>query len=164
MTQTAKPPIAVPPAAGQSPAQQDAAVSALVRMSARELNDLFRRSPAGPVPVGDSKGTAIILPGTLTARVLRQVARLFFWQGKVFDPRTKGLLNKVGPFSARAIPAAVYVDKSWLDGKDAVIIDYSNSWKAARMIRDEIRLVQPGVYLGKVWIKRSESIFFVLQF
>ncbi len=36
--------------------------------------------------------------------------------------------------------------------------------EAARMIRDEIRLVQQGVYLGKVWLGRSESIFFVLQF
>jgi hypothetical protein len=163
MTQIATPPTAKPPITSQ-PALKGAAADALVRMSRQELNELFKRSPAGPIPIGDSTGTAIAVPGTLTARVLRRVARWFFWQGKVFDPQTKGLLNKVGPFSTRAIPATVYIDKSWLDGEDAVIIDYSNSWKAARMIRDEIRLVQPGVYLGKVWLKSSESIFFVLQF
>lgn len=75
----------------------------------------------------------------------------------------KQLLNKLTPFSIRAIRANVYVDKSWLDGQDTIVLDYSKT-SVCGMIRDEIREVVPGVYLGKVWLWRWRVLDFALRF
>jgi len=48
------------------------------------------------------------------------------------------------------IVAKVYRDKRRLDGKDTVVIDYSKTSIIAKLIRDEIREIEPGAYLGKV--------------
>ena len=39
-------------------------VPALLDMSEQELDDLFTRSPAGPIPRGECDGTVIAAPGT----------------------------------------------------------------------------------------------------
>ena len=37
----------------------------LLDLSADELDDLFRASPAGPIPAGRGDGTALLAPGTV---------------------------------------------------------------------------------------------------
>jgi hypothetical protein len=50
----------------------------------------------------------------------------------------------------RAIPADVYVGESWADGRPSLIFDYSRSrlWPD---VRDEVREVAPGLYLGVMY-------------
>ena len=42
-------------------------VNDLLKMSREELDALFAQSPAGPIPNGDAKGTAILDPGSSNA-------------------------------------------------------------------------------------------------
>ena len=44
------------------------------------------------------------------------------------------------------------------------MLDYSDTSLVAQWIRDEIREVSPGVYLGKVYWGRQRLIDFVLEF
>ena len=84
------------------------------------------------------------------------------WQGKVFDPETAILRNKITPFRIKAIKAKVYRDKSWLDGEETIAIDYSKTSIVARMVHDEIREVEPRIYLGKVYLWKWKTVDFVL--
>jgi len=140
-------------------------VAKWLRMSRAELDDLYRRSSAGNPPNGDTSGTAIV-SGTPLTKALAALARLFAWQGKVFDlfagPDKGILLNKVTPFSLTFIVAKVYKGPSWLDGAETIVIDYSSTSFFARKIRDEIREVEPGVYLGLVWWGKQRLIDFAL--
>jgi len=136
----------------------------LLAMSQAQLDELFRASPAGDIPNGPAKGTAIIAPGTIFSEPTAQIINLFGWQGKVFDA-AKGLLkNKILAFGFEAIVARVYKGPSWLDGKECIVLDYSDTSVVAHYIRDEIRLISPNFYLGKVYWDKDRLIDFCLQF
>ena len=135
----------------------------LVGLSAQQLDDLFAASPAGPIPTGNTNGKAIIAPGTPIAGILALVVRLFFWQGKVFDPEQGILRNKVSPIGFKSVVAKVYRGESWFDGKECIVIDYSQTSKVAQFVRDEIRMVSPGVYLGVVFQGSKKTINFALS-
>ena len=142
------------------------AIKQWLRLTREELDDIYKSSEPGPLPSGDTRGTAIVA-GSLLAKLYAMFARLFAWQGKVFDlfaaDCEKGLLvNKIPPFSLTFIVAKVYKDASWMDGKETIVIDYSSTSFFARKIRDEIRQVEPGVYLGKVWFGKTRILDFAL--
>ncbi|MEW8295753.1 MAG: hypothetical protein AB2715_13910 [Candidatus Thiodiazotropha sp.] len=131
-----------------------------------ELDQIYRNAEAGELPRGDTRGTAI-LAGSLLSKLVAAFAHLFAWQGKVFDifaadGRAGVLVNKITPFSLTFIVAKVYRDKSWLDGRETIVIDYSTTSFFAKVIRDEIREVEPGVYLGKVWWGKTRILDFAL--
>lgn len=136
----------------------------LLSMSQTQLDDLFRASPPGDIPNGSANGTAIIAPGTTYSANIAHIINVFGWQGKVFDAQ-KGLLkNKILVFGIEAIVAKVYIAPSWLDQKPCIVLDYSDTSIVAHWIRDEIRLIGPGFYLGKVYWDRARLIDFCLQF
>ena len=140
-------------------------VSQLLKMSQAELDALFTGSEAGPIPEGQADGTAIVAPGTTFSPDIAKFVSLFAWQGKVFDAKSSTLRNRIGPFGLNAIIARVYKAPSWLDGKECIVLDYSESSLVAHWVRDEIRLIQPpGLYLGKVFWDKSRLIDFALQF
>lgn len=139
-------------------------VTQLLAMSQTELDDLFRASPAGDIPNGSAEGTAIIAPGTKYTQSIAHLINLFGWQGKVFDAQKGVLKNKVLVFGFEAVLAKVYKDASWLDGKECIVLDYSDTSVIAHYIRDEIRLIGPGFYLGKVYWGKERLIDFCLQF
>jgi hypothetical protein len=141
----------------------DVDAPALLRMSQQELDDLFRASPAGPIPRGVANGEAIVLPGTPLAGTLAPVLHLL-WRGKVFFPKGKDLLNRILPFGLRAIRAEVYRQESWFDQREAIILDYSKTSVVAHYIRDEIREVAPSLYLGIVYWGHTKTINFALDF
>jgi len=136
----------------------------LMSMSQAELDDLFRASPAGPIPNGSATGTAIIAPGTKYSAPIAEVINRFGWQGKVFDAEKGVLKNRILAFGLEAILAKVYKAPSWLDNKECIVLDYSETSLVAHYIRDEIRLVGPGFYLGKVYWAKDRLIDFCLQF
>ncbi len=137
-------------------------------MDRDKLDEIYMNAAAGAIPSGDTRGTAIVA-GTLFARWYARFARLFGWQGKVFDlfppDQQNGILiNKITAFSLTFIVAKVYKDASWMDGKETIVIDYSKTSFFAKNIRDEIREVEPGVYLGKVWWGRMRILDFALTY
>lgn len=136
----------------------------LTTMSQAQLDDAFRRAPLGDIPTGDAQGTAIVAPGTEVERPILWLARWLAWQGKVVDRPRAQLLNKVGPFGWHLIRARIYIAPSWFDGQPAIILDYSKSSLLAHQVRDEIREVAPGIYLGIVFYGQQKTINFVLQF
>lgn len=133
----------------------------LLAMNQKQLDALFRSSPPGPTPQGVSDGTVIAAAGTPAARVLAPLLGLA-WRGKVFYEAEHDLLNRILPIGLRAVRATVYREKSLLDGKEAIILDYSKSSLLARSIRDEIREVAPGLYLGIVYVRGMKTINFAL--
>jgi hypothetical protein len=138
----------------------------LLRKTARELDELFRSVPAGPIPDGDGRGTMLVFTGTPLSRVVATLSYPLLWQGKVVDRARGELLNKLTPLRIRAVRGVVSIGPSWVDGKDCVVIDYSRTTLIARWVRDEIRSVAPGVYLGVVWVGpyRLRGVGFVLRF
>jgi hypothetical protein len=135
--------------------------------SREELDEVYRQAEPGTIPTHDTLGTAI-LAGSKFAGPAAFLARIFAWKGKVFDLFSSDgqsgiLVNKIGPFGFKFIVAKVYRDTSWLDGKPTIVIDYSKTSFVAKLIRDEIREVEPGVYLGKVWWGKKRVLDFALK-
>ena len=93
-----------------------------------------------------------------------KVAHLVAWQGKVFDREKGELKNKIGPLGLKAIRAQVYKEPSWFDGKETIVLDYSDTSLVAQWVRDEIREVAPHLYLGLVFWERDKILHFSLQF
>jgi hypothetical protein len=139
-------------------------VPQLLSMTQEQLDELFKASPPGDLPNGEAEGTAIIAPGTRYSEQIARIINQFGWQGKIFDSK-KGLLkNKILAFGVEAIIAKVYKDASWLDNKECIVLDYSDTSLLAHWIRDEIRLIAPHLYLGKVYWGKSRLIDFSLKF
>ena len=141
-------------------------VKSWLSKSREELDDIYRNASPGEIPRGDTQGTAI-LAGSIFAKLVAVLAGLYAWQGKVFDVFCPGgqagvLVNKITAFSLTFNVAKVYRDASWLDGKETIVIDYSSTSFFAKKIRDEIREVEPGVYLGKVWWGKQRILDFAL--
>jgi hypothetical protein len=139
-------------------------IERLLGMSQNELDELFSSVPAGEIPNGEADGTAIIASGTRFSPVIARFINSFAWQGKVFDARKGVLRNRILPIGLNAIIAKVYKDKSWLDGKECIVLDYSDTSLLAHWIRDEIRSIGPGMYLGKVYWDDKRLIDFALEF
>jgi hypothetical protein len=133
-------------------------------MSQAQLDDLFTQSAVGEIPSGEGKGTAIVAPGTTYTQDIANFINHFDWQGKVFDPAKGVLRNKISPFGLKAIIAKVYKGPSWMDKKECIVLDYSETSLIAHWVRDEIREVAPHVYLGKVYLGEKRLIDFALEF
>jgi hypothetical protein len=139
-------------------------VSELLKMSQEKLDELFTESPVGEIPDGEAKGTAIIAPGTSFSDEIAEFISHFAWQGKTFDKQKGVLRNRILPFGLNAIIAKVYKAPSWLDGKECIVLDYSDTSLLAHWIRDEIREIAPNLYLGKVYWGKHRLIDFAIDF
>jgi hypothetical protein len=136
----------------------------LLKMSQQELDALFSAHRAGPLPNGEAKGTAIIAPGTAGSEKIAELINIFGWQGKVFDAKAGLLRNHILAIGLKAIIARVYKGPSLLDGKECIVLDYSETSLVAAHVRDEIRQIEPGFYLGKVYWDKGRLIDFSLDF
>jgi len=139
-------------------------VHELLKKNQAELDDLFTKSAAGPIPNGAAKGTAIIASGTVFSPAIAQAISFFSWQGKTFDGEHGTLRNRISVLGLNAIVAEVYKGPSWYDQKECIVLDYSKTSTVAGWIRDEIRQLEPGTYLGKVYGEKKPLIHFALQF
>lgn len=139
-------------------------VQQLLRMTQSQLDELFTASLAGDIPDGEGKGTAIIGAGSSLTPQIAGFLNYFVWQGKIFDAKAGLLKNKILPFGITAIVARVYKGESWLDHKECIVLDYSHTSLVAGWIRDEIRMIEPGFYLGQAFGGRARLFHFALQF
>jgi len=92
----------------------------LLLMSGAQLDDIYRKSTAGPLPKGDSKGTALIWTATFAARPMAWIVNRLFWQGKIFSRTDDTLVNKLSPIGIHAVKAVVYKGSSWMDGEESI--------------------------------------------
>jgi hypothetical protein len=134
------------------------------QMSAAEVDQLFREGEVGQIPDGQADGTAIFWPGSPSEPIVERLVHKIAWQGKVVSAEARSLKNRILPLGVRAIAADVYKGSSWFDGEDCIVLDYSQRSLVARWVRDEIRRVAPGLYLGLVYLRKTRLIYFTLQF
>jgi hypothetical protein len=139
-------------------------IKQLLQMTSAQLDELFTNAPVGDIPNGEGKGTAIIGAGTTMTPFIATLINFFAWQGKVFDAKAGLLKNLIGPFGLAAVIAKVYKAPSWFDGKECIVLDYSQTSTVAGWIRDEIRMIEPGLYLGEVFGEGKRIFHFALQF
>ena len=132
-------------------------------MSHTRLDDLFRGSPPGEIPDGYGTGSIIAFAGSGLERPVLHLSRWLVWQGTMFDRARARLRHRIGPFGLLAQRASVYIAPSWLDREPAIILDYSRSLIGSN-VRDEIREVNPGTYLGIVFYSgKKVAVNFVIQ-
>ena len=136
---------------------------ALLATPKRELDALFRRSPAGPIPIGVLDGVAVLFPGSRVSRVVAGLVRALAWQGKVVEPDGTWLRNRITPLGIRAVAALVRPSASLVDRRPCIVLDYSATSLVARGVRDEIRLVAPRLSLGVIWLFGRRVGWFTLR-
>jgi hypothetical protein len=136
----------------------------LIAMSQADLDKLFSSSSAGDIPNGEGEGTAILDPGTKYSVEIAALVNIFAWQGKNFDAAHGILTNRISAFGINAIVAEVYKSESWFDKNECIVLDYSKTSIVAKHVRDEIREIGPGIYLGLVYWDSTKTIHFSLQF
>jgi hypothetical protein len=136
----------------------------LLKMTEKELDDLFGSSPAGIIPNGEAHGTAILGARSKFTPEIAALINTFVWQGKNFDAAHGTLRNRILAFGLNAIVAQIYKAPSLFDDKECIVLDYSQTSLVAKHIRDEIREIGPGMYLGLVFWDTKKTIHFALQF
>ena len=136
----------------------------LLALTPDELDELFRQSPPGEIPDGEADGAVLLASGTQLSAPVSQLIHIVGWKGKVFNRERGELMNKVSPLGFEAVRAKVYKDTSWFDDQETIVLDYSKTSLVAQWIRDEIREVSPGVYLGLVFWERAKILHFALDF
>jgi hypothetical protein len=133
-------------------------------MTSDQLDDLFSKSPAGDIPNGEGNGTALIAEGTKYTPEIAEFINHFAWQRKIFDAKAGILKNMISSLGIAAIVAKIYKGDSWFDGKECIVLDYSQTSIVAGWIRDEIREIEPAFFLGQVYGGKTRLIHFTLQF
>jgi hypothetical protein len=134
----------------------------LVRSDRATLEALYSNGSVTTPPPGFAPGKAIPDPGTRKAvRKSRTIGIL--WKGKVFSDGQ--MINRLAG-GREAVTASVYVGESWLDGKPSLILDYAGH-KRFGDVRDEMREVSPGVYVGLTYVRKCPepklAMFFALD-
>jgi hypothetical protein len=190
----------------------------LKNFSQEELDQIYARLTAGPIPDGPFSGDLIFpkgeegdrrlaeivggLPGFAVELKLHRIEDLgrLLWKGKVFyrnerllrnriedlallKPLIEGDLTAIPKITVRGkdqwllFPARLYCGQSLLDSRrESIIIDYfftdelpgyrqRPDYLAGRnglKVRDEIRMVRPGLYLGRAYAGRVFLVNFFL--
>ena len=189
----------------------------LAKLDQEQLDQLYGRLAAGPIPDGAFDGR-ILLPrgesgkfrltelvggftGTLLhikGLVIEDVGEAL-WRGKVFFRDERVLRNRIDDLSILKkiglvegepkkmtytgketwllFPAKLYCGQSLLDARrESIIIDYfftdeipgyqeNPDYLAGRRglkVRDEIRMIRPGLYLGRAYLDKAFALNFTL--
>lgn len=188
----------------------------LATLTQEELDQVYARLTAGPIPDGPFQGSVIFaggstlkefekLPGIkgfLAKRAIKDLDELaeYLWKGKVFYRDQRELRNQItnrdklarlfkvnvnqirtatidGREVGLLFPAKLYCGQSLLDSRrESVIIDYffgdeidgyidgidQIAGRNGLQIRDEIRMVRPGFYLGRAYVAKVFLLNFTL--
>ncbi len=189
----------------------------LAKRTQEELDQIYARLSAGPIPDGPFDGSIVFpkgssgklraaeIVGGLKGLAVRlggkkvEIAGETLWKGKVFYRDQRVLRNRIqdlavlrpivgsgdipkidvdGKDAWLLFPAKLYCGQSLLDSRrESIVIDYAFSdelpgyrdnidFLAGRnglKVRDEIRMVRPGLYLGRAYLDRAFALNFVLE-
>jgi hypothetical protein len=189
----------------------------LATLDQEQIDQIYARLSAGPVPDGPYDGRVLLPRGTSgqfrAAEIVGGMAGLAvhlkglkletvgeaLWKGKVFYRDERVLRNRIedlGALKAAGLvsgeprklsvggketwllfPAKLYCGQSLLDARrESIIIDYAFTDEIAGYqempdflagrrglaVRDEIRMVRPGFYLGRAYLDRVFALDFTL--
>jgi hypothetical protein len=162
---------APPPARAEVPASVDdllaLAPDALARLyQEASVPDLSRID-------GDLKGRMLAWQGLRgpAAGLIRAAASWdrFPWRGKSFHPRGAGAgvgVNRVVSDRWKLFEFTTFVGPSRAGDFDAVQLDYDHPGNPffIRAIKDEIRELKPGLFLGQAWLQLKDKEHLVLYF
>ena len=152
-------------------------VDQLAGMSVTELEDIYREGTLFDMSAldGAPPGRMLTIVGALGWQGMRRrvaaFARssVFPWGGKSFhsfSTTTGRGINRVALLGEK-FPFDTRIEASAIDGKDCIFLDYdkpTNPW-FIRAIRDELREVSPGLFLGPaMWAPRGATPKLVLWF
>lgn len=112
-----------------------------------QLNALFASGYVTSIPTGPLRGLPLVNPGSRNARIASRGGRAV-WSGKRIDAESLVAVNRF--FGLPMIRADVRIEPSLRDGAPAIVLDYSDRSLIYANVRDEIREVQPGLFLGYV--------------
>jgi hypothetical protein len=115
-----------------------------------ELETLYRQAKPGSFPAGYARGIPLYDPVKRLSGPRGKVTGVL-WRGKHFSCCDQLINQWCG---VRAIRAQLYEGESWLDGGPALIMDYRDSSWVWSDVRDEIREVAPGIFLGIMFQER----------
>jgi hypothetical protein len=153
----------------------------LAALDAKTLLVLYRRAETPEVPEldGNLRGRMLAVQGTgrLWFALLRAFAawRHFPWRGKSFSSRTVGNrgdgVNRVfgDTRPLHWFRFETFIGPSRADGGPAFQLDYDNSDNPffIRAIKDEVRRVAPGLFLGQAYViafgKSRLALYFALE-
>ncbi|HTU21501.1 MAG TPA: hypothetical protein VMG10_25915 [Gemmataceae bacterium] len=154
-TATADPPLSAAPAL---------CLEQLAAMSWCDLEQIYRQAPPGTIPAGYARGRAIYCPCAPLTPARSKMTQAM-WHGKHFCPADGTLINQW--CFGRTVRARVCYGDSWLDGKPSIVMDYRGMAHVWKDVRDEIREVAPGLYLGLMYRCKSGQprmkMFFALE-
>ncbi len=136
----------------------------LAHKSWAELECIYRDAVPGQPPCGFAAGRVVYGPESFLPKVKSGASQLV-WRGKQFYPERESLVNQW--LGLQAIRASVSYGPSWLDGNPAIILEYCATSRVWHNVRDEMREVSPGVYLGIMYVRHSTGprpkVYFVLH-
>jgi len=132
----------------------------LASLSSCQLEALYRAASPGAIPCGSTRGKAIYCPNEPLVGVKSKTVGCI-WRGKVFLPDGT-LVNQWS--GLRAIRARVYEGTSWYDGGPSIVMDYQGTSHVWADVRDEMREVCPGVYLGLMYHRQECGACFKMFF
>jgi hypothetical protein len=132
-------------------------LESLSQLNWEELDCLYRHAQPGRPLCGVVEGRAIY-DKERKLSALRSAGTNALWLGKDFHPEQGMLINRWR--FGKAIKAEVYPGVSLIDGGPALVADYRQTSFVWRNVRDEIREVAPGLYLGVMFkFEKSEAHF-----
>jgi hypothetical protein len=112
-----------------------------------QLEDLFTAAQCGGPPVGYCRGRVLYLFDTRHPRVHARMTGCV-WKGKCFD-EDGSFINQWCGF--QALHSQADEGCSWLDGGPCVVLQYPPGTPLFANMRDEVREIAPGLYLGLMW-------------
>lgn len=143
---------------------QPLSVSSLLSMDEAQLLAVYQQGSVAGLPTGKLKGTVLPAPGSRRNAAMSTGGRLV-WQGKVVDSSGTIAVNRF--FGISTVKGRLYQGTSWYDGQSSLILDYAGTSRVYAHMRDEIRLVGPGLYLGLMHERTSPEptlkLYFVLE-
>ncbi|MDB4935311.1 MAG: hypothetical protein JWP87_2283 [Labilithrix sp.] len=154
-----------------------ATLDGLLDRSCAELEKLYveARVPRIGDVSGDLRGRMLAWPSLEAypgvASKIRAFAgsRAFPWRGKSFHPRTEDRgdgINRVIRDRFRLFRFDTFIAPSRAGDFDALQLDYDlrGNPPVIRSIKDEIRELEPGLWLGQAWLKTSTREILWLYF
>lgn len=124
---------------------------------------------------GDLRGRMLAWPSLGTRPAVQQALRAFAgskafpWRGKSFHPRTEDSgdgINRVLSDRFRLFRFETFISPSRAGDFDALQLDYDlpGNPPVIRSIKDEIRELEPGLWLGQAWMKTKKREILWLYF